>query len=207
MGMDMTHPEQEPASALDLPAYGSPSDSHSHSDQASAHPAGEPRPSFHHEQPVGPERPDHTPGTGNPPGAKFFDAIRGLGVVRPDEGRWAAGVCAGLARRWSMNPMAVRGLFVLVSLLAGVGLALYGLLWLFLPHPDGRIHAQQVLTGTVTAGFIGAAIAVLFGGPFAAPWGPGAWHHGPGLFPVILIVALVWWIARRGRVNHAHHGN
>ena len=152
------------------------------------------------------------PGTGGNgptarPGAPFFDTIRSWGVVRPDQGRWAAGVCAGLARHWGMKPNVVRALFVAVSLIFGFGLALYGLLWLFLPHPDGRIHAQQVLSGTVTAGFIGAAIAVLFGGPFAAPWGAGPWHHGPGLFPLILIVAVVWWIARRGRVNHAHHGN
>ncbi|HEX2809317.1 MAG TPA: PspC domain-containing protein, partial [Kineosporiaceae bacterium] len=50
-----------------------------------------------------------------PPGAEFFDRIRGLGVVRPDEGRWAAGVCAGLGRRWGLDPLLVRGLFVAVS--------------------------------------------------------------------------------------------
>jgi phage shock protein PspC (stress-responsive transcriptional regulator) len=204
VGMDMTHPEQEPGSDTDLPAYGSPSDS------PSAHAAAEPEHTFHADEPGRTDQPGRPgdPGTGTPPGAKFFDAIRGLGVVRPDDGRWAAGVCAGLARRWGMNPMAVRGLFVLVSLLAGVGLALYGVLWLFLPHPDGRIHAQQVLSGAVTAGFIGAVIAILFGGPVVdAPWSPGPWHHGPGVFPLILIALLVWWIARRGRAHHAHHGS
>jgi phage shock protein PspC (stress-responsive transcriptional regulator) len=196
--MDMTNPEQEPGPASDLPAYGSPSD------HASAHPIAEPRPT----EPGTGTPGNGTPGTGTPPGATFFDAVRRLGVVRPDDGRWAAGVCAGLARRWGMNPMAVRGLFVLVSLLAGVGVALYGVLWLILPHPDGRIHAQQVLSGTVTAGFIGSVIAIVFGRPFdVGPWGSGRWHHGPGVLPLILVALLVWWIARRGRTDHAHRGN
>src|SRR5450755_1049189 len=114
-------------------------------------------------------------GTSNPaaPGAEFFDRIRGLGVVRPDRGRWAAGVCAGLARRWGLDPLLVRGVFVVVSLVGGFGLALYGVLWLFLPHSDGRIHAQQVLRGVVTAGFIGGALAVLCNLPFN-----GAFHGG-----------------------------
>jgi phage shock protein PspC (stress-responsive transcriptional regulator) len=192
--MNMTNPEQpeqpEHSNPLELPAP----------ETAAEHPSyGTPRESAAARVAARTE---------TPPGARFFDAVRGLGVVRPDDGRWAAGVCAGLARRWGISPMAVRGLFVLVSLLAGVGLAMYGLLWIFLPHPDGRIHAQEVLKGTVTAGFVGAAVATVFGGPFAAaPWGPGPWHHGPGLFPLILIALVVWWIARRGRTNHAHHGN
>ena len=35
----------------------------------------------------------------------FFDRIRSLGVFRPDEGRWGAGVAAGLARRDSESPV------------------------------------------------------------------------------------------------------
>jgi phage shock protein PspC (stress-responsive transcriptional regulator) len=153
------------------------------------------------------------PGTGGNgptarPGAPFFDTIRSWGVVRPDQGRWAAGVCAGLARHWGMKPNVVRALFVAVSLILGFGLALYGLLWLFLPHPDGRIHAQQVLTGTITAGFVGAVVAVLIDRPFlGVPWAqaPGPWHHGAGLLPLILIGLGAWWLIRHNR--NAHPGN
>jgi phage shock protein PspC (stress-responsive transcriptional regulator) len=134
------------------------------------------------------------------PAAGFFDSIRRFGVVRPFEGRLAAGVCAGLARKWGMSRGLVRFLFVLLSLFAGVGLALYGLLWLLLPHPDGRIHAQQALAGTVTAGFIGSLLAILFGGPAGGPW-DRPWHHGPGIFPLILVGLLVWWLTGR-RAGH-----
>jgi phage shock protein PspC (stress-responsive transcriptional regulator) len=178
---NITNPENE--SGAERPAYGTPE-------------PGAPRyQNSGTEQPTGPQA---------VPGATFFDTIRSWGVVRTDEGRWVAGVCTGLARRWNMNPMVVRGLFVLLSLLTGVGLAVYGLLWLLLPHPDGRIHAQQVLTGTVTAGFFGGVIAVLLDLPSGAgPWGP--WHHG-GLFPLALIALVVWFVLRnRSAHSRTHH--
>src|SRR3954464_8970086 len=105
---------------------------------------------------------------GGPGVASFFDRIRAFGAVRPDEGRWAAGVAAGLARRWGIDPVLVRGGFGLAALFGGIGLLLYGLGWLFLPHPDGRIHAQEVLRGTVTAGVVGGP-----GGALPPPRGRG----------------------------------
>jgi len=134
------------------------------------------------------------------PAAAFFDGVRRLGVVRPDEGRRAAGVCAGLARRWNVEPKLVRLGFVVLTLLTGVGLALYGLAWLLLPHPDGRIHAQQAMRGVVTAGFVGGLLAVLADLPSG---GYGLrWQHGPGAFPLVLIGLAVWWfVARRREVR------
>ena len=76
-------------------------------------------------------------------------------------------------------------MFVLVSLFAGAGLFLYGVLWMLLPHPDGRIHAQQLLRGTVTAGFVGALLAIIAGVTVR-----GARRWGAGWVPVLL-VALV----------------
>jgi phage shock protein PspC (stress-responsive transcriptional regulator) len=149
---------------------------------------------------------------GGPGVARFFDRIRAFGAVRPDEGRWAAGVAAGLARRWGIDPLLVRGGFVLLALFGGVGLLLYGLGWLFLPHPDGRIHAQEVLRGTVTAGFVGGLVAVL------ADLGGSGWRHddwygprpfGGGLVMIALIALAVWWFTsgRHGRgPGHGWHG-
>jgi phage shock protein PspC (stress-responsive transcriptional regulator) len=167
------------------PAWGSPggSEHQHHHDQHE-----------HREQPSGPRAAS---------GAAFFDGVRRLGVVRPDEGRRVAGVCAGLARRWGMSPGLVRVLFVLVSLFLGLGLALYGVLWLLLPHPDGRIHAEQVLRGVVTGGFVGAVTMIVLSAPLGLSWagGPEPWahHHGPGLFPLLLIGVVIWLLVRRGR--------
>jgi phage shock protein PspC (stress-responsive transcriptional regulator) len=147
-------------------------------------------------------------GPSAPPGAEFFDRIRGLGVVRPDEGRWAAGVCAGLARRWGLDPLLVRGLFVAVSIAGGFGLALYGVLWLLLPHPDGRIHAQEVLRGVVTAGFVGAAIFTVVGLPLhngAFGWRDGGFGVLGGLTSLALIGFGIWWFVTRGPGSHGNH--
>jgi phage shock protein PspC (stress-responsive transcriptional regulator) len=138
-----------------------------------------------------PYPPYQQPPRSGPPGAQFFDGIRSLGVVRPDGGRRAAGVAAGLARRWNVEPAAVRIGFVLLTLLAGFGVTLYGLCWLMLPHPDGRIHAQQALAGTFTAGFVGALLCILISGPHL---------YGP-LLPFLLIFLIIRWIIRPNRRN------
>lgn len=110
--------------------------------------------------PTGPSQPSQPAAL---PAARFFDTIRRSGVTRPDRGsgRAVAGVAAGLARRWDVDPIVVRVAFVLLTFVGGLGASLYGLGWLFLPHPDGRIHAQQLLTGRVTGGFVGALLATL----------------------------------------------
>jgi phage shock protein PspC (stress-responsive transcriptional regulator) len=136
------------------------------------------------------------------PLAEFFDRIRGLGVVRPDDGRWAAGVCAGIARRTGLDVVLVRGLFVILAVLGGGALFLYGLGWLLLPHADGRIHAQEVLRGTVTAGFVGSVIAVLSGVPsgFGPSWDSGAgWGFHPGGLGLLIGIGLVVWVVMAKR--------
>jgi phage shock protein C len=55
------------------------------------------------------------------------------GLVRPQTGRFLAGVCAGLARRFGMKPGVVRLLFVLSILLPGPQVLLYIVLWILMP--------------------------------------------------------------------------
>jgi phage shock protein PspC (stress-responsive transcriptional regulator) len=120
--------------------------------------------------------------TTSAPGARFFDRIRGLEIVRPDAGpdRWVAGVAAAVARRYGVDPLVVRIGFAVACLAGGLGVLLYGLGWMLLPHTDGRIHAQEVLTGRVTAGFVGALLAIL-----------AVTHRVIPLLVVALIVVLV----------------
>ncbi len=132
-----------------------------------------------------------------PPLADFFDRIRSFGLVRPDEGRWAAGVCAAIANRTGIDVVLVRGIFVVLGLLGGGSLVLYGLGWLFIPQPDGRIHAQEVLRGVVTAGLVGAVLATFSGLP---NWGWAGDHVGWGFHPggiwLLLGIALVVWVVK-----------
>lgn len=134
---------------------------------------------------AGPNRPQSTVGAG------LFDGIRRRGVVRPDSGRLVAGVAAGLAAKWGVSPVAVRVAFVVLALFGGLGVFLYGLGWMLLPHSDGRIHLQQVLNGTLSAGFFGALATMLIAVPAGA--------EGPGWFGILVVVALVVWLVRRNR--------
>jgi phage shock protein PspC (stress-responsive transcriptional regulator) len=133
------------------------------------------------------------------PGEEFFDRIRAFGAFRPDQDRWAAGVCAGLARRWGLDPLLMRGLFVAFGIVTGIGVGVYGLLWLFMPQQDGRIHAQQVLRGEVTAGFVGSVLFVLSGLPLHnGIWGNSGTSFGGLTFLALLGFGIWWLVTRRG---------
>lgn len=64
----------------------------------------------------------------------IHEKFRSQGLVRPREGRWLAGVCAGLGRRFGISAGAARLLFVLVLLvLPGSQLLVYPILWILMP--------------------------------------------------------------------------
>ncbi|NAZ82442.1 PspC domain-containing protein [Kineococcus sp. R8] len=95
---------------------------------------------------------------------RFFAAVRAWGAVRPVEPgqrRWLAGVCGALATRWNADPLLVRGGFVLLTLLGGVGLALYGLAWALLPDARGRLEAESAVRGDVSAALVLATALVV----------------------------------------------
>jgi phage shock protein PspC (stress-responsive transcriptional regulator) len=54
-------------------------------------------------------------------------------LTRPRNGRWIAGVCAGLARRFNVSPGTVRVLFLLSCLLPGPQFLVYLVLWAVMP--------------------------------------------------------------------------
>ena len=57
------------------------------------------------------------------------------GLVRPRDGRVLGGVCAGLGRRFGLEPWPARLLFVLVLfLLPGSSFLLYPILWILMPQ-------------------------------------------------------------------------
>lgn len=125
-------------------------------------------------------------------------------MTRPDDGRWFAGVAAGLARRWDIDPVLIRGCFVALTVFGGVGIIFYGLAWLLLPQDDGRIHLQQAIRGDITAGFVGALILSLtaIGGGGSGPWNNGfwlGWAFPGGLIVTAAVVFGIWWMAKHDR--------
>lgn len=146
---------------------------------------------------------DDTAGAGAPGPdalARFFDRIRAFGAVRPTEGRWLTGACAAVSNRTGIDPLLVRGVAVVVGLLAGAGVFLYALAWLLLPSEDGRIHAEDLVRGRPTGPAIWATVILVisFGGA-TTDRGWGGWAPWvPGIVWVALIIAgLVYWASRQ----------
>lgn len=156
--------------------------------------------------PQTPEQPDETttPPEFHPPhaeSARFFQWLRSLGVHR-GANRWVGGVCSGLATKWGIDPVIVRGLAVVLTLFFGVGLLAYGIAWALLPEPDGRIHVEEVSRGRWSTGMTGAGILTLLG--LAGPgqgflWGGrGDWFPW-SLFWVAGVAAIIYWAVNKNK--------
>src|ERR687893_390932 len=57
---------------------------------------------------------------------------------------WLGGVCAGIARRYGIDPALVRLAFVVATAAGGFGVALYALLWLVVPSGEARRRRGHV---------------------------------------------------------------
>lgn len=124
------------------------------------------------------------PGT---PTVGFFHAIRGTGLYRSDD-RWIGGVAGGIAARFGLDPLLVRGAFLVTLLLGGFGLVIYALAWALLPEQrDGRIHLEGLAAGHPDVALLGALLMFIGG------VGNGAWVHWPSRAPGV--VQGLFWIA------------
>lgn len=225
-------PEDPPASpekenpAEPLPRRGNPtqplvlppSASASPQDSASPGPAHEPvfetaqesaqdYPHGHRSQ--GPPQPE-TPGGGSYSYAgvpdqqtDFFGWVRSQGISRGQD-RWVGGVSSGIAQRMGIDPLIVRGVFIILALFAGIGVLLYGLAWAFLPEPDGRIHVQEAGAGRWTTGMTGSLITVVagFSGLGNGFWGWGNRGVGPFLWSLLWVggaIYLVYYLVQRNK--------
>jgi len=168
------------------------------------------------EQPAGGpsgQSPNAGPGDGAGPrpagGNSFFGWLRGLGIVRGED-RWLGGVASGLARRTGLDPVLVRGLFILLAVFGGVGVLLYGAAWALLPEPDGRIHVEEAGRGHWSSGMTGAVVVTvlgLFGRPFAL-FGLNGEFRGAvwALLWVAGLIFVVLWLTGRNRGSRPQAG-
>lgn len=67
----------------------------------------------------------------------IYESMWRTGLVRQQNGRVIGGVCAGLARRFGMDPWPMRWLFLLVLIiLPGSPFLIYPILWILMPGED-----------------------------------------------------------------------
>ncbi|WP_439032341.1 PspC domain-containing protein [Gordonia terrae] len=83
---------------------------------------------------------------------EFQQQIQGLWSTRPyrPEGRTIAGVCAGIAARYRIDPTLVKVAFVVAALFGGSGLLLYLAAWVAFPGA-GRARDEALLAGRRTS--------------------------------------------------------
>ncbi len=74
-----------------------------------------------------------------------------------------AGVCAGMGEYFSVDPTLIRLGFAFLTLFRGLGLVVYGICWLILPHRDGKSALEDLLNdrGRGSAGDENSRIAGL----------------------------------------------
>ncbi|MBK6440620.1 MAG: PspC domain-containing protein [Actinomycetales bacterium] len=129
------------------------------------------------------------PAPGGPTGLDlFFDRLRRLGVARASHGKMAGGVCAGLARRWGVDPIVVRAVVVVLMVFGGLGLLAYLVALALLPDENGRIFTEEALRrGDGSAIFLLVVIGIMLAGELSDRW----W-----VWAAIPLALAAWWVVR-----------
>lgn len=123
---------------------------------------------------------------------------------RPRRGRKIAGVAAGIGNRYCIDPVIVRVVLIVATIMGGFGVFLYLLGWLFLPDERDAVSPIEALLGKGRSSMpppmtIGLCIALIPTGSWAFG---GMWLHGGGFLMLGLIVAGLYLLHRnRGGSN------
>lgn len=120
-----------------------------------------------------------------------------LPVRQTRENAVIAGVCAGLAQRWKVDPNLLRIALILACLASGLGLVVYGVAVLVLPteaNPQPPVHRILPFTRTWplpavvgSLGVVGLSLSGVAGG-----W------SGVGFLPVVIALGI-WYATNRKR--------
>jgi len=126
-------------------------------------------------------------------------------LSRPREGAMIAGVCAGLARRWHIDPIVVRVIVAALVFAGGLGVALYVAGVASMPR-DGAsgIPLGKLLpfTRSWPAAGVATAVTVVLVAVF---WATGV-APGFGALPVVAVVLVIAFaVSRRRRTSARPH--
>ena len=119
-------------------------------------------------------------------------------IRRDPERRLIAGVCAGIARYFGIDPLFVRIGFVAAAAAGGFGVLMYALAWVLIPEEAGVTPARRWLAGRPgrrASIEVGAGAGLLLLSLLLALRATGIWFSDAVVWPLVLVgagVALLW---------------
>ncbi len=124
-----------------------------------------------------------------------MSAVTAQPLRRDTEGGLVAGVCAGISRRYGIDPIIFRVAFGAATLAGGTGLVLYVLAWVFVPAEGESRTAAVRLFGHRQTWLVasGGGMLTLSALLLLREW--GLWFSDAIAWPVLLAVAggaLIW---------------
>src|SRR5690242_12116296 len=126
-------------------------------------------------------------------------------VRRDPDRRIIAGVCAGIARYFGIDPLVVRLVFIAGAAAGGVGFVVYAAAWLMMPRGPGSAPgapARFRVRGDRAAVEVALGTALLLGSLLLAMRGIGLWVSDAVAWPLALVAiggALLWRQSLGGR--------
>jgi signal transduction histidine kinase len=116
-------------------------------------------------------------------------------IRRDPERRLIAGVCAGMARYFGIDPLWVRVAFVAASAAGGFGIVVYLLGWAFMPVDASVTPARRPWRGRRASLQVGAGAGLLLLSLLLALRATGIWFSDAIVWPLVLVgagTALLW---------------
>ncbi len=120
-------------------------------------------------------------------------------LLRPADDRVVAGVCAGLARYFGLDPLVYRIAFAALVLLGGSGLFLYGAAWLVIPDEGrGESLVEEAIRRHRDRPWLVAGVGLVAFGVLFGLTESHLWPDAGGLWIAALAIGLgiVWWQLR-----------
>ncbi|HWS31872.1 MAG TPA: PspC domain-containing protein [Actinoplanes sp.] len=114
---------------------------------------------------------DQQPGGGFPPGSNVPPWVSTASaawarqqLVRPQQGRYVAGVCGAIARATNTDPVLWRVLLAVLGVLGGTGVLLYLIGWLIIPSEGDSASPVESLLGKGQSGMAPLSVILLGSG-------------------------------------------
>lgn len=123
-----------------------------------------------------------------------------LRMHRSRTDRKVAGVCGGFAEYARIDPVVVRVVVAALTVVGGVGLVLYAAGWLLVPQEGSEQavvdrHHRRERDEVRRAGWFLAAVLAVAAVLTSGPWfGPGVWWGGWPLWPLLVLLAVGWFV-------------